>query len=130
MKKTVLLLPLLTLLASCGTASSKPTLSAQAKKPNDDIAIQAFARACTTQVAALVVDLAAENYSFVTPGATCTNEFLGAEALTPVESIKSSSVVAGSNLNTVTITVTGQTNRKYALQMDIDLNTTVLGFSK
>ena len=114
----------LTLLTACGVSSMSQdaTLAAQAKKPSEEIPLQNFTRACTMQVAVMLVDSVTQDYAFVTPGATCTNEFLGGEALTLVDPIKSSSITAAADRRMVDIIVTSKTNRQYLTRMDADLN--------
>lgn len=101
---TFLGLPLL--LAACGTATLPanditPTIEAQQVSQVEAQQVRAYGKACATATLIKLIENAANDYGFIPAGATCTNEFLGFDALPASKYVRSTRLAASADRTTV-----------------------------
>ncbi|WP_139323221.1 hypothetical protein [Deinococcus marmoris] len=122
---TFLGLPLL--LAACGTATlpandTTPTLEAQKVSQVEAQQVRAYGKACATATLIKLIENAANDYGFIPAGATCTNEFLGFDALPASKYVRNTRLAASADRTAVIVSVRSKSRTLFMTTMDTDGN--------
>lgn len=114
-------------MAACGTATlpandTTPTLEAQKVSPVEAQQVRAYGKACATATLIKLIENAANDYGFIPAGATCTNEFLGFDALPASVYVRSTRLAASADRTAVVVSVRSQSRKLFVTTMDTDGN--------
>lgn len=128
MKKLALLI--LLPLVACGQAKTPPAQATAPRAALTDLSVPSatpaerrlrnYALQCVTAIEIKLVESVEQNYSFVRPGAACTDTFLGADALPKVSFVKASQLAPNLyDYSSYNLFLVSQEGRTYRASMNL-----------